>query len=77
MGIGTTHRGVIRAMCMKMKGTSTVTEYEPGRRVDEAVVSGKTTVYGNLIFNAVDGGTVFTLVHDYRVGGLLKPFTRC
>ncbi len=76
MGIGTTYRGVIKAMGMKMEWTSRVTEYETHARLDETIISGKTTIYEREIFDETEeGGTDFTLVHEYRIGGFLRLIT--
>ncbi|MFC2004804.1 SRPBCC family protein [Chloroflexota bacterium] len=75
IGIGTTYRGVIKAMGMRMEWTSIVTKYEENTRLDETITSGKTIIYEKLMFDIVDEDTEFTLIHDYRTGGFLKLIT--
>ena len=72
-GIGTTYKGVSKAMGMKMEWTSKVTDFEENTRVDETITSGRTVIYEKLLFDETDdGNTEFNLMHDYRWGGLLK-----
>ena len=72
-GIGTTYKGVIKAMGMKMDWTSRVTDFEENTRVDKTITSGKITIYEKLLFDETDGGnTEFNLIQEYRCGGFYR-----
>ncbi|MBN2076480.1 MAG: SRPBCC family protein [Dehalococcoidales bacterium] len=75
-GIGTTYKGVIKAMGMTMDWTSKVTDFEENTRVDKTINSGKTIIYEKLLFDETnDGNTEFNLMQDYRIGGFLRLIT--
>jgi uncharacterized membrane protein len=72
-GIGTTYKGVTKAMGMKMDWTSKVTDFEENTRVDQTINSGSTVIYEKLLFDETDdGNTEFNVIQDYHCGGLLK-----
>jgi uncharacterized membrane protein len=72
-GIGTTYKGVIKAMGMKMDWTSRITDFEENTRVDQTITSGRTVIYEKFLFDETDdGNTEFNLLQDYRYGGLLR-----
>ena len=72
-GIGTTYKGVIKAMGMNMDWTSKVTDFEENTRVDKTINSGSTVIYEKLLFDETDdGNTEFNMIQDYHCGGLLK-----
>ncbi len=72
VGIGTTFRWKYRAMGQTQEWTGKVTGYEPNKKWAKAMTSGSMVIDDQLIFDAVEGGTKFTLVYDVKVGGLLK-----
>ena len=72
-GIGTTYKGVIKAMGMKMDWTSRVTDFEENTRVDKTINSGSIVISEKLLFDKTDdGNTEFNMIQDYHCGGLLK-----
>ena len=72
-GVGTTYKGVIKAMGMKMDWTSKVTDFEENTRVDQTITSGSTNIHEKLLFDETDdGNTEFNLIQDYKCGGLLR-----
>lgn len=72
MGVGTTFRGINRAMGQEMPWTSKITEYEPDKRWGEFITSGSTQIDEHLTFEPTDTGTKFTQVYDMKIGGFLR-----
>jgi len=72
MGVGTTCRGINRAVGQKMSWTSKTTEYEPDRRCSLVVTAGNSRIHERQIFEPTNTGTRFTQVYDMKAGGLLR-----
>jgi uncharacterized protein YndB with AHSA1/START domain len=72
VGVGTGFKGTVRMMGRSMKWTAKATEYEPNRKFGKNIDSGSMTIEQHNTYNAVGGGTRFTIVYDMKVGGLLK-----
>lgn len=71
-GIGTTYRGVIKAMGIKMDWTLKVTDFEENTRVDDTITSGKTVISEKLLFDETDdGNTEFNLIYEIKAGGFI------
>ena len=72
VNVGTTFRGVSRMMGRSMKWTAIATEFESNRRWGKKITSGSVVIEEHITYNPVEGGTIFTIVYDTKVGGLLK-----
>jgi len=75
LGVGTTFKGTIRMMGLRMKWTAKATEYEPNRKFGKNITSGPITNEQHNTYDPIDGGTKFTIVYDLKVGGLLTLFS--
>jgi ligand-binding SRPBCC domain-containing protein len=75
VGVGTTFRGHIRLMGLTMKWTSKVTEYEPNKKFGKNIISGPVTHEQHNTYDAIEGGTKFTIQYDMKVGGPMKLFS--
>jgi uncharacterized protein YndB with AHSA1/START domain len=72
VGIGTTFKGKNHMMGQTSKWTAKLTEYDPPKRWGKIIDSGSVIIDDKLIFDAIEGGTKFTMVYDVKVGGFLK-----
>ncbi len=72
MGVGTTCRGINRAMGLKMSWTLKTSEYEPDKRWCTVVTVGSSRIDERLIFEPTNMGTRFTQVYDMKIGGFLR-----
>src|SRR4030043_978337 len=72
VGVGTTFKGTIRMMGLSMKWTAKATEYEPNRKFGKNITSGSMTVEQHNTYDPIEGGIKFTIVHNTKVGGLMK-----
>lgn len=75
VGVGTTFRGHIRLMGLTMKWTSKATEYEPNKKFGKNIISGPITNEQHNTYDAIEGGTKFTIQYDVKVGGFMKLFS--
>ena len=76
MNVGTTFKGVSRLMGLSMKWTAITTEYEPKSKWAKNISCGSMAIQENMTYNPVEGGTIFTIMYDIKVGGFLKLFSR-
>jgi hypothetical protein len=72
VNVGTTFKGVTRMMGRSMKWTAIATEFESNRGWGKKITSGSVVIEEHMTYNPVEGGTIFTIVYDTKVGGLLK-----
>ena len=72
VGVGTTFRGKNRMMGQTSEWTAKATEYAPNKKWAKTITSGSVVIDEQLIFDAVEGGTKFTIVFDVKVGGFLR-----
>jgi hypothetical protein len=72
MGIGTTFRGKNHEIGQTHEWTAKTTEYAPNQKWAKVITSGSIVINDQLIFNAIEGGTKFTIVWDVKVGGFLR-----
>ena len=72
VNVGTMFKGVTRMMGRSMKWTAIATEFESNRRWGKKITSGSVVIAEHMTYNPVEGGTIFTIVYDTKVGGLLK-----
>lgn len=72
MGVGTTLRGVAQLVGQRIEWTAEVTEWEPNRKVTNEVSGGPLSAEQSLTFEAVEGGTKFTLVLEGETGSFFR-----
>jgi uncharacterized membrane protein len=72
VNVGTTFKGVSRMMGQSMKWTAVATGFESNRKWGKKITSGSLAIEEHMTYNPVEGGTIFTIVYDMKVGGLLK-----
>jgi uncharacterized membrane protein len=73
--VGTTFKGVVRLMGLRMKWTATATEYEPDKCWGKTIASGGIVNKERMIYEPLEGRTKFTIVYDMNVGGFMKLFS--
>jgi uncharacterized protein YndB with AHSA1/START domain len=73
--VGTTFKGTIRLMGPSMKWTAIATEYEPYSKFGKTITSGPVTNEQHNTYEPISGGTKFTIVYDFKVGGLMALFS--
>jgi len=71
-GVGTTFRGSSRFLGRSMEWTSDVTEYEENSKMAQVVTSGSMNMQMAMLFEAVQGGTKFTMAAEGEFGGFFK-----
>ena len=72
MGIGTTFRGSSQFLGRSLERTSEVTEYQENSKLVQVVTSGPMSMQQTLLFEAVEGGTKFTMAGEGEFGGFFK-----
>lgn len=72
INVGATFKGVSRVMGRSMKWTAVATEYESNKKWGKNIASGGVAIEEHMAYSPVEGGTVFTIVYNMKVGGLLK-----
>ena len=75
VGVGTTFKGVVRLMGLRMKWTATATEYEPDKCWGKTITSGGVVNKERMICEPLEGRTKFTIMYDMNVGGFIKLFS--
>jgi hypothetical protein len=75
VGIGTTFKGKVHMMGLTMKWTAQATEYEPTVKFGKNITSAGMIIRQHNTYNAVNGGTIFTIAYDMMVRGLFKVFS--
>jgi len=75
MGVGSTTKGTIRMMCLTMKWTAKVTEYELDRKLGKNISSGPITIEQHNTYDPIEEGTKFTIAYNIKVGGFMKLFS--
>ena len=78
-GIGSKFSGKAKAMGMRMKWTSEVTEWESNRKYSEKITTGGSTINARLLFEPVEEGTKLTIEREMNMAGplrLLTPFLK-
>lgn len=74
IGIGSTFQGITKVMGRRTAWTSKATEYELNKKYGETISSGSTQINLQWIFEPRGENTKFTVVHDIKMGGLLRIF---
>jgi uncharacterized membrane protein len=72
MRVGATFKGISRMMGRSMKWTAITTEYASDKKWSKKITCGSLAIEEQVTYNPVEGGTIFTIDYDMRVGGLLK-----
>jgi uncharacterized membrane protein len=72
IGVGTTHRTVVKFLGRRLEGEAEVTEYEPNRIYASKSKSGPFPVKNRLTFERVAGGTRVSLMTEGEPGGFFK-----
>jgi uncharacterized membrane protein len=75
MGVGTTARGLVKAMGMKMEWTSEVTEFEQNKRLDDTINSGGSVIYEKVTFESDGETTEIFMEAEYKMGWPMKLLT--
>jgi ligand-binding SRPBCC domain-containing protein len=75
VGVGTTFKGTIHMMGLTMKWTAKATEYEANKKFGKNITSVGMAVEQHNTYDAIEGGTKFTIRYDVKVGGFMKPFS--
>jgi uncharacterized protein YndB with AHSA1/START domain len=75
MSVGTTYRGVTRALGRRIDWVSEVKEYETNKRYTSTIKSGSSSIGEYLTFNPVERGTRFTAVWETKAAGWLSLFS--
>ena len=70
VAIGTTFRWINHRAGLRMKVTAKVTEYELNKRWSKNIATRIWSMEDNLSFDAVGGGTKFTLRWDMKITGV-------
>ena len=71
VGVGATFRGKYRMMGLILKWTAKVPEYVQNEKWAKVIDSRVGVIDEQLIYDAIEGGTKFTIVYDVKVIGLL------
>ena len=71
-GVGTTFRGSSQFLGRSMEWTSEVTEYRENSKMAQVVTSGSMNMQMAMFFEAVEGGTKFTMAAEGEFGGFFK-----
>ena len=58
-----------------MKWTAKATEYEANRKFGKNIACGSITNEQHNTYEAIEGGTKFTIVYNMKVGGLMMLFS--
>ena len=72
VGVGSTARVVIKLFGKRFESVSTITEFEPNRKLAAELKSGPFPFRGTWIFEPVDGGTRVTVNAEAESGGFFK-----
>jgi uncharacterized membrane protein len=72
VGVGTTFKGIIHMMGLRMKWTAKATEYEPSRKFGKDITCGSLINEQHNSYEPIEGGTRFTIVYDMKMGGPMK-----
>jgi uncharacterized protein YndB with AHSA1/START domain len=75
MSVGTTFRGVTRALGRRMDWVCEVKEYETNKKFTSTIKSGSSSIGEYVTFNTVEGGTKFTAVWETKAVGWLRLFS--
>jgi uncharacterized membrane protein len=72
VGVGTTFRGSSQFLGRSMEWTSEVTGYEENSKMAQVITSGPMSMQQTMLFEAVEGGTKFTMAGEGEFGGFFK-----
>lgn len=73
--IGSTTKGKIHLMGLSMKWTAQVTEYEQDKKFGKDIVSGSVRIGQHNTYESIENATIFSILYEMKVGGLMKPFS--
>jgi hypothetical protein len=72
MSVGTKFKGVSHLMGRSMSWTAVATQYEQNKKWGKNITCGSIAIEEHVSYEPVEGGTIFTIVYDMKVGGFLK-----
>jgi len=75
VSVGTTFKGTVHMMGLRMKWTAKATEYEPTKRFGKNITSAGMIIEQHNTYNPIEGHVKFTIVYNMKVRGIFKLFS--